>query len=287
VQIRRDGEGELGRFRLPVSGRMVALRPPSGAEDLLLAESVGGPRGDAVLATALADRLAVGVDGEPMDWNRLTVTDLDATVLRLRQALVGDRVRADVPCPAPGCGRRIDIDFHIEAYLAHHAPRRVRTRGRGWTLGPADEPGWFELTRVTAGREADKADRVRFRLPTVADLVVVAGRPGGEEELARRCLRPADAPNRLRRRAEVAMEAMAPSFAGDLQGTCPECSGTVTLQFDARWYCLRELRDRAAFVYPDVDLLARRYHWSESEILAMPQVRRAAYAELARQAPGV
>ena len=82
------------------------------------------------------------------------------------------------------------------------------------------------------------------------------------------------------------MEAMAPSLSCDLQGLCPECASTVTVQFDARWYCLRELRERAAFIYQDVDILARRYHWSEMEILSMPHVRRAAYAELARQAEG-
>ena len=53
--------------------------------------------------------------------------------------------------------------------------------------------------------------------------------------------------------------------------------------FDARWFCLRDLRQKAAFIYQDVDLLARRYHWSEAEILALPRARRAAYVDLARQ----
>ncbi len=53
--------------------------------------------------------------------------------------------------------------------------------------------------------------------------------------------------------------------------------------FAARWFCLTELRKRAAFVYQDVDVLARRYHWSERAILALPSARRAAYAELARR----
>ncbi|HZK82003.1 MAG TPA: hypothetical protein VFC46_13070, partial [Humisphaera sp.] len=79
------------------------------------------------------------------------------------------------------------------------------------------------------------------------------------------------------------MEAMAPSLSHDLQGVCPECGAEVTVYFDARKYCLRELRDRAAFVYQDIDVLARRYHWAESDILAMPRKRRMNYAEFARQ----
>jgi len=294
VQTRSGAEIELGRFRLPVSGRVVALRPPSGAEDLLLAEAARTPDGDAALALALAGRLTRAVEGEPLDWGSLSVTDLDTLVLRLRQNLIGDRVRADVACPAPGCGQRIDIDFGIEDFLSHHAPRTVGTRNRGWTPQPAEKPGWFRLARPSASTgspasdPSDQADsgELCFRLPTAADLLVVAGQPAGDKELARRCLQPEDVPARLRRRAETAMEAMAPSLSCELQGECPECGGSVMVQFDARWFCLRELRDRAEFIYQDVDLLARRYHWSETEILAMPQIRRAAYAELARQDRG-
>ena len=87
----------------------------------------------------------------------------------------------------------------------------------------------------------------------------------------------------LRRRAEKAMEAMAPSLSGDLLGTCPDCWAGVTVYFEARQFCLCELRERAAFIYQDIDLLARRYHWLEADILAMPYARRTNYAELARQ----
>jgi len=300
VQTRAGVETELVRFRLPVSGRVVALRQPSGAEDLLLAEAARTPDGDAALALALAGRLARSVEGEPLDWGSLSVTDLDALVLRLRQTLIGDRIRADVACPAPGCGQRIDIDFRIEDFLSHHAPQAVRPMDRGWTPQPAEEPGWFCLAKAsenpgtmaadssvptTASRSAADPDGgpVRFRLPTAADLLAVAGQPVAAKVLARRCIRPVEVPARLRRQVETAMEAMAPSLSGDLQGVCPECGATVTVQFEARSFCLRELRDRAAFIYQDVDLLARRYHWTESEILTMPQVRRAAYVELARQ----
>lgn len=291
MQSRSGVETELVRFRLPVSGREVVLRHPSGAEDLLLLEAARTPSGDAALALALAGRLARAVDGGPVDWPALAVTDLDATVLRLRQAVIGDRIRADVACPSPGCRQRIDLDFRIADFLAHHASQSTAARGRGWVLGPAEEPGWFCLARAPEDGTATIADSpdagpVRFRLPTSADLVEVAGHPVAAKELARRCLRPAEVPARLRRRVEAAMESLAPSLSRDLQGVCPECGATVTVLFEARRFCLRELRDRAAFLYQDVDLLARRYHWSEGEILSMPQVRRAAYVELARHDTG-
>ncbi len=307
VHTRDVGEAELGQFRLPVSGRVVALKQPSGAEDLLLAEAAHTPGGDAALALALVHRLARVVEGEPVDWGSLCVTDLDVLVVRLRQALIGDRLRADLPCPAPECGQRIDIDFSVAEFLAHHTPEAGATLGGGAAVESADEPGWFYLADVPEESDSPAMDVaeatllepesspggpqsgpgwVRFRLPTADDLLAVAGQSAGDRELARRCIRPAEVPARLRRRVEAAMEALAPSLSGELEGLCPECGTTVTLQFDARWFCLRELRDRAVFIYQDVDLLARRYHWSETQILSIPQVRRAAYAELARQAGG-
>lgn len=281
------GPAELARFRLPVSGRTATLRPLTGAEDLLLLDAPRTVAGDAALAVSLAERIArpgfgnrgaESADGDPPNWGGLPAADLDVFVLRLRQAVLGDRVRADVGCPAPGCGRRIDIDFGIDDYLAHHAPGDPPADD-GWSCGPGGDPGWFALAR--AGRP-----QVEFRLPTGADQVAVGDRPDAAAELARRCVRADLPPPPLLARVETAMEALAPSLACDLQGACPECEAAVPLYFDARWFALRELRDRAAFVYHDVDVLARRYHWSESDILALPHSRRAAYAGLARQGRG-
>jgi len=55
----------------------------------------------------------------------------------------------------------------------------------------------------------------------------------------------------------------------------------VTSWFDPMHFTLRELRAGAAFVYEDVCAIARVTHWSEAEILALPAVRRARYADLA------
>jgi len=293
-----DGQAVQRLFRLPVSGHIVVLRHPTGAEDLLLLEAA---RDDTELALALASHLVRPTDGPTFDWRQFTVSDLEALILRLRQATIGDRVGADVACQSTGCGRRIDISFSIDDYLAHRKPAKPGARS-AWSVEPDEEPGWFRLTWVQkkTGRLASSAEppvddsnapagvddcagAVAFRLPTIADQLAVAGEREGADELVRRCIRPAVVPLRLQRLVEAAMETMAPSLSGDLQGTCPECGAEVVVYFDARQFCLRELRDRAAFIYQDIDLLARRYHWSETDILTMPHVRRTNYAQLARQ----
>ena len=83
------------------------------------------------------------------------------------------------------------------------------------------------------------------------------------------------------------MAAMAPPLSSDLRGECPDCGAAITVAFEPRPYCLRELRDRARFVYADVDLLASRYHWAEDSILAMPNRRRQTYVELALERGGL
>src|SRR5262249_32086749 len=185
----------------------------------------------------------------------------------------------DVLCRAPDCGSRIEISFSIAAYIQHHQPRRNGNPPRGWVLATSsEEPGWFRLTP----RATSAAPELRFRLPTIADELVAALARDGEQDLARRCIRPGDLPPRMRRIIEAAMEAMAPSLCGDLEGVCPDCGARVSVFFDPRQFCLQELRNRAGFVYEEIDLLAQRYCWSEHAILAMPNTRRVSYAELAR-----
>jgi hypothetical protein len=263
--------------RLPVSGLAVDIRHPTGREDMLLLETAAGSAESAVM---LAQRLGRTADGGSVAWQALPITDLDAFVLSLRQALISDWLTADVRCRAANCGSRIEISFSISAYLDHHQPKRGGYSRRGWSLSPkGDELGWF---RMTPGA-AETVPELHFRLPAVGDELAVADSADGEEQLARRCIRPGDVPRRLRRIVEAAMEAMAPPLAGDLEGVCPECGSRVMLYFDPRQFCLQELRNRAAFVYEDIDVLARRYCWSERAILAMPNSRRTSYAELARQ----
>jgi len=253
-------------FRLPASQILVVLRRPAGREELQLAEA---PAVDLHLAVSLLARLAEVAPGEgegaAIDWWGMPHTDVDAALLALRRLLRGPRIVATARCAAPGCGRRVDLDFEIGDYLEHHAPRLPRG-----VVADDDEPGWFSLA----------SDRLRFRLPTAADQLAIAGRAGGEALLVRRCLRPPSAPARLRRRAEAAMEALAPSLVGELNGACPECGVALAVRFDPLQFVLRELRERAAGLLDEVHLLASRYGWSEAEILALPHERRARYAEL-------
>jgi hypothetical protein len=253
------------RIRLPVSGLELDVRQPCGADDLLLAEAAAC---DWLLTLTFMPLVARPVDGVEVDWGELTVTDADALLLLLRRRFVADAIRADVVCPSPACGERIEIAFAVGGYVAHHRPRRPRG------VVPLPEPGWFGF--------AD--DEVSFRLPRCRDLVELAHADAPKRELVRRCVRPGTLRGKALRRVERAMEALAPRLSHELEAECPACRGSVVVDFDAQCFTVVELRQRALSVYADVHLLARTYHWSESEILALPRDRRIRYAELARSA---
>src|SRR5271157_2297861 len=59
-------------FRLPVTGFEVALRKPTGAEELLLHEKSSS---SAELALEFVARVATRVGGESADWSALPVPD--------------------------------------------------------------------------------------------------------------------------------------------------------------------------------------------------------------------
>jgi hypothetical protein len=248
-------------FRLPISGHEIEVRLPAGSDEIMLLEHQGA---EPEVAIALAGRLAVRVTGERLDARPLTVTDLETVLLLVRRAVFGDLVHTDVRCPARDCGARVDVDFGIDDYLAYHAARMPRG------VAPTADEGWYQL----------KDRDVLFRLPSCADQAEALRAPDPEHELIRRCLRPADAPARVRTQAQNAMAAMAPVLSDAVQGRCPECGIAFDMYFDVQSFVLAELRGQAAFLYEDMHLLAGRYHWSEEEILQIPSRRRAHYAAM-------
>ena len=254
----------MTKIRLPISQIEVILREPVGTDDILLLEA---PVYDTAFTLEFIARLASPTNGQAVEWSALCVTDLDALLLLLRQKLLGNLIRTDITCPVADCGARIDVAFHIGEYLTHHRPRAARG------VETTHEAGWFRLRNTPAF----------FRLPTASDQELVAQELKPERELIRRCIRPVDIPARLLKRVETAMEALAPSLSQDLQGQCSECGMSVDMYFDVQQFVLSELRGQAAFMYQDVHLLALYYHWSQTEILALPRSQRAHYAEMLQQ----
>jgi hypothetical protein len=244
---------------LPVSRAVLSVREPTGADEVFVVETVLAPM-QAFLE--LARRVVSTIAGDPLDWASLPVTDLDAAALMIRQSWIGDTIRTDALCPVEGCRERIDVSFGVGAYIEHHRPQQPR----GVTA--AAEDGWFTLIRAP----------VRFRIPTVADLLAAA--PGGRpaEILSDRCVDAPEISRGLARRLDRALAALAPRLDDLLGGTCPACGHAVNMRFDPLGYALTELQDVFSGVYLETHALAATYGWPEDAILALPRSRRRRYA---------
>lgn len=195
-----------------------------------------------------------------------TITDFEHALLGLRSFLFGDSVHSLVRCT---CSARMEIDFSIATLLRASTPRtpeRVRPS--------AERPGWFTLPE----------ESITFRLPTVADQLHALSTPHPYALLEQRCI---DAGRTLSRRTlttvERAMETMAPTVSRSITGVCAACGESICLQLHVPTFVLEELCASASGIHREIHAIAATYHWPESTILALPQLRRQAYTEAIHQ----
>jgi hypothetical protein len=246
---------------LPVSGVTLVVREPTGEDEIHVLETTLAPV-PAILE--LARRVTRTVAGGPLDWAGLPATDLGAAALVIRRSWIGEVIRTDAKCPGPGCRERIDVSFGIGDYLQYHRPRRPRS-----AIGPAGE-GWLTITGTT----------VRFRVPTVADLLAAVSCDQPVAELSARCIGAPELSRTLARRVDRVLSALAPSLDDLLGGSCPACGHTMTMRFDPLTYTLTELRQAFSGVHLEAHALAAAYGWPETAILALPRNRRQRYASM-------
>jgi hypothetical protein len=239
---------------------VIEVREPAGDDELFVLETQLAP---VVALVALAERVAT-VEGNPLDWEQLTAAGLGAIALGIRRAWIGDRVLSDARCPEPGCAERVDVSFSTVTYLAHHRARRPRN------VSAVDGDGWYRIA----------GSPVRFRIPSVADLLAAGEGAEPAAVLASRCLQPAELPARSARAVDRALAAMAPSLDGLVGGLCPSCGAEVALRFDPVTYTLLELRHAFAGIYRETHALASAYGWPEETILRQPRGRRQRYAAM-------
>jgi hypothetical protein len=260
-----------------------------GRDEELLAE-VRHPRPAALVTEVLSRCVRRLGDIEPVSpevARGLLVADRLHLLLQLRRATFGDRVRATLVCPWPGCGERVSLDFAISDVPVEARPQTARLHT-------------MTLSAAAAGR--DGCDVV-FRLPTGADQEELSGLLDENEgatltALLARCVHRLGAdeapgtqaiaalPALARAEIEERMRQVAPSVAQTMDARCPECGRAFAVPFDVQRFFLGELRTDGARLYQEVHYLAYHYHWAESEIMAMAREKRHAYIEVLADAIG-
>lgn len=244
------------------------MRTPTASE-LLQAWERGGEHGPAAGSLVLLRLCSDEPDGGMLA--HVPLGRRDALLLQLYTRLFGRRLDSVAQCPA--CRARVEISLDASALQLAH------TDGAG-------TPDTFELS--VPGERL----QIRFRAVDSSDLMVLQSCTGLADArglLLRRCvieLHRDGAPASVENLSSNAQAALAKAMAeadpqADLQLvlTCPECAHSWSPLLDIARFLWQQLHAWALRLLREVDTLARTYHWSEAEILAMTPRRRQAYLE--------
>jgi hypothetical protein len=216
---------------------------------------------------------------QPAQIERTSISRRDSAILALREETLGSRMECFVECRR--CRTRLEFTFEAREFLESEP-----------ALGP--DAGSYELE---AG-----GWRIRYRLPTGADVAEIAARASGDAArgaLLERCILSvvrADAtssgsaalaaafdqlPEAVLGALEAALEAQDPLAKASFSTVCAACGHASNFRFDVVAYFCTELFAIAKQLLYEVDVLARTYHWREADVLAMSAVRRRCYVESA------
>lgn len=180
----------------------------------------------------------------------------DRALLALRAALFGPAIRCREYCAT--CGEVLDLDLTAEAI------------GLG-TISPAFPPAPHGIL----------ADGAPVRALTASDAIAAEAAP--DLAAARAILRARAAPEAEDGpELDAALEALDPAAQVELDLRCPVCGATETRALDVPAFVWHEVEARIPRLLREVAELARAFHWSEHDILALPAARRAFYLAEAR-----
>jgi hypothetical protein len=194
--------------------------------------------------------LAAASGREPDELAALPVGRRDALLLEL---LAGPALEATAACPA--CREQAEFAIDTGELLA----------------------------RERQAREPAPVESVVWRSPDSRDLAAAAAAgdaEAAEQVLLERCVGSADLSPEARAAIAGAMSEADPLAEVLVEVSCPACGEGFAADLDVGAFVWAELRARARRLLLEVDVLARAYGWTESEVLALGERRRAAYLEL-------
>jgi len=240
-----------------------------------------GAIGDAALI-ALGDAAPQGIDDrlerlmavvQPADgaqpWRKQSLGAVTRAVLNARVEVIGETLECVATCP--DCAESMSMEVTVsELCVALTPPATVQIRHDGIAVvGRA--PTASDLA-VAASQGSFGAARQSLIESCIVAAAKLDGTPIPIADLA------AAAIDAIGRAIDEADPLVDPSFAL----TCPECNDAFSASLDAASLVYGELAARGAELLYQVDALALRYGWSESEILSLSASRRDRYLELAR-----
>jgi hypothetical protein len=211
--------------------------------------------------------LAAAGDADTEALERLPLGRRDARLLALHASLGGQTLEATAPCPA--CGELAEFSVDPDELEQEGGP--VEPLETGVFLVSWRPPDSADAAAVSAAGDAAAAERA-----LLARCVLSAIGPDGD-------VAGPDLPEEVREALDRAMAESDPLGEVLVDVACPACGTAFVADLDLAGFVWAELGAHARSLLRDVDALARAYGWTEPEVLALGERRRAAYLELARE----
>jgi hypothetical protein len=182
-----------------------------------------------------------------------------------------DHVDVDLRCPS--CGQPLEVTLGLDELLA--AGRRAGARTVDVEVG-----GTIRRFRRPDGRDEDSGNDAPP--PEPEDL---------RRDIAAALLASDDGPCPVLTaadldRIEAALDEADPLVRGAVLAACPDCGHASEHEVDLAGFALERLRRSQDALIETVHLLASRYHWTEADILSLPEWRRALYVRRLRDEAG-
>jgi hypothetical protein len=235
---------------LSSTGAALELDFAGGARPQLVTSILGAcaPEGldeGAMWSLAVGSRIQclvaiLSLEGEQPVWVERTCRNTDC----------GESIEVDL---APGELVALAGDVAVETVSVEHAGRTIDVR----RPSGEDQLRW---------QEQAFEDEVRALRQVVGDLVV------GDE--------PPELDDVFVAKVNNALAAVDPLVCLEVAIVCPYCGDEQPYEIDLLELVISSFRERQDVLLAEVHALASRYHWTESEIMAVPAVRRERYLQL-------
>lgn len=250
--------------------RLVELREPTGHDQALFADR--GATSPVRCVSALIESLVLRIGEDvprPDELARLTVGDRERLLLAVCTRLLGAETDLVVTCPS--CKSVVEVPIRFRDLVSAQpdsSDRRcvLTTQGGTWAAEVAPPTG--EALERTLGLGEESARRLLESCLTA--LFDAQGQAVAREDLPEGC------------EAELAEKLLAldPLAECRIAVECPHCAANFETLLDG-YALLKGAFGNSTALYGDVYRMARAYHWSEADILALPLAKRAQYLAIA------
>jgi hypothetical protein len=201
----------------------------------------------------------------------LCVADRQYLMLRLAAMFDGEQMWLKVDCGH--CDSPFDVDIR-------RCDLPVKEAGQGFPFVTLRLKEWAIDARVPTGadqeRIGEQSEEEAIKQLLQSCICTVNGEPPGKEFINNLSEPDIEA-------IDEVLDEVSPAVCNQLLVICPECGREQYAELDH--YALAGMNGQ--FLYDEVHTLASHYHWSETEILDLPQAKRRLYLEKINRSTGM